>query len=57
MKIKTAKNSIELVPEDKYDLNILKMLKMRHIKSIQFEDAWKETGPLIIEFSTQYDWI
>ena len=39
-------DGVELIPESDHEEEALRKIKRKSIKSIDFEDAWNETGSL-----------
>lgn len=56
MKIETSENSVTLIPESKWEEQALKQIKNRGVISIQFKDAWEQTGGLVLEHRSNDDW-
>lgn len=55
MKVKTTEKTIELISENDFEKQALKVLKQKGVKKISFSDSWEGTGPLILELNS-HEW-
>jgi hypothetical protein len=54
MKIEQRENGINLIPESKFEREILERLRKEAISRMQWEDAWECKGKLIIDFDDSW---
>lgn len=54
MKAEEREDGINLIPENEFEVKILKRLRGEVIARSRFEDDWAYKGKLIIDFD--YDW-
>ena len=55
MKVEQTENSVRLVPESDWEIQVLRELRKKGVESLQFQDDWECTGYLQL-FYINHQW-
>ena len=56
MKTELSETFCKLIPETEWDKQALSAIRKAGVESVQFEDEWNNTGPLVLNFPDREAW-